>query len=132
MMTDERFIAQSEAVCFSKPWTADDIHALMISGDCVYEVIPDVGYALGRVSYEEADLYRIAVLPEKRRQGAGKRLLESFVKDCAQKGAKSIYLDVRSKNEAAVSMYEGFGFERIWVRKMYYGDDDALIYRYCI
>ena len=131
-MTDETFIAQTESVCFARPWTEEDIHALTASGDCVCEVIPDVGYALGRVSFEDAELYRIAVLPGKRQQGAGTELLRSFAGKCAEKGADKIFLEVRSKNTNAVRLYEKYGFRLISVRKRYYGDDDALIYQYDI
>lgn len=122
------FIAAVEAVCFTKGWTADDIRAELDSEYGICSVEEGVGYALGRVSFDEAELHRIAVLPEKRRSGAGERLLRDFLAECGERGAEKVFLEVRSKNTPAVCLYEKCGFERIAVRKNYYGDDDALIY----
>ena len=124
------FIARCESVCFERPWTADEVQACVCGeyGVCVTE--PDVGYALGRISFDEAELYRIAVLPEKRRSHAGVGLLDRFVGLCSERGAAKIFLEVRSKNVPAIKMYEQYGFVLISVRKNYYGDDDALIYIY--
>ena len=128
-MTDESFIAAAESACFAEPWTKADIHTLMEGGYCIYEIIPDTGYALGRISFDEAELYRIAVLPDKRRRRAGTELLERFIGKCRERGASKVFLEVRSKNTPAVSLYEKHGFTLISTRKRYYGDDDALIYQ---
>ncbi|MBO6232101.1 MAG: ribosomal protein S18-alanine N-acetyltransferase [Ruminiclostridium sp.] len=122
------FIASCEEACFPRPWTSDEVQSCICGeyGVCVIE--NGIGYAIGRISFDEAELYRIAVLPEKRRAGAGKRLLTGFIDECVRRGAEKIFLEVRAKNVPAVSLYEQFGFTRISVRGGYYGDDDALIY----
>ena len=122
------FIASCEDACFSHPWTSDEVQSCICSeyGVCVIE--NGIGYAIGRISFDEAELYRIAVLPEKRRVGAGKRLLTGFIDECVCRGAEKIFLEVHAKNVPAVSLYEQTGFTRISVRRGYYGDDDALIY----
>lgn len=124
------FIARSEAVCFSNGWTADDIRAELESGCGVCCTEEGIGYAIGRISFDEAELHRIAVLPEKRRSGAGERLLRHFLDECGKKGAVKVFLEVRSKNLSAVRLYERCGFMRIAVRKNYYGDDDAVVYAF--
>lgn len=123
-----RFMAQAEAACFDKPWTEDEIRAAAENeyGVCVVE--DGTGYAIGRMSFDEAELYRIGVLPGKRRNGAGGRLLGRFVSECAARGAEKIFLEVRAKNDPAIKLYEKHGFTKISVRKGYYGDDDAVIY----
>ena len=132
-MDDITFMAYAESVCFEHAWSDDDIRAVTESGYGVYSIGRDetgepVGYVLGRVSFDEAELYRIAVLPDKRRQHAGKRLVESFIEKCAANGAEKIFLEVRSRNVPALKLYERCGFSMISVRKGYYGDDDAVIY----
>lgn len=131
-MNDAEFIAYAESVCFTNGWTRENVAALLNEESSVCVVEDDTGYAIGRVSFDEAELYRIAVLPEKRRHHAGERLLRSFIERCASRGAEKIFLEVRSKNVPAVSLYERNGFEKISVRRNYYGDDDALIYLYTI
>ena len=127
-MNDIELMAYAEGVCFTRPWTADELQSCIDSGFGVYAVIPDTGYVIGRLSFDEAELYRIAVLPDKRRSGAGSELLRRFVSLCRQRGVAKIFLEVRSRNLPAVSLYEKSGFERISVRRGYYGDDDAVIY----
>ena len=122
------FVAKAESICFTNGWTADDIRAELDSEYGVCCVENGVGYAIGRVSFDEAELHRIAVLPEKRRTGAGERLLREFLAACKDRGAEKVFLEVRSKNHPAAGLYEKCGFERIAVRKKYYGDDDALVY----
>ena len=124
------FIAAAENVCFTKGWSAADIRAELESGYGVCCIDDGVGYALGRVSFDEAELHRIAVLPEKRRTGAGERILRQFIDECSRRGAGKIFLEVRSKNLPAVKLYEKCGFSRISVRKNYYGDDDAAVYMF--
>lgn len=129
-MTDTDFIAYAEGVCFSRPWTAGDIAACTESMDGVCAVDEGVGYAFGRISFDEAELYRIAVLPDKRGRGAGSALLARFIQKCTERGAVKIFLEVRSENVPAVKLYEKHGFRHISTRRGYYGDDDALIYEY--
>ena len=84
-----------------------------------------VGYATGVKLGADSELYRIAVLPQYRKQGLAKELLERFLEKCGG----GCCLEVRSKNTAAIALYESAGFTQISRRKGYYGDDDALIYR---
>lgn len=136
-MNDEEFIAYAESVCFDNPWTPDSVRAALGSEYAVFAVErgdsgEGIGYAVGRVSFDEAELHRIAVLPEHRRARAGSRLLARFTALCAQRGAQRIFLEVRSRNESAVALYEKHGFKRISVRRGYYGDDDAIVYELII
>ena len=132
-MNDAEFIAYAESVCFENPWTAENVNVQLDSEYSVCAVERDtdgegIGYALGRVSFDEAELYRIAVLPDKRRAHSGSRLLERFVSLCAERGAEKIFLEVRSANVPARRLYEKHGFSEISVRRGYYSDDDAVIY----
>lgn len=122
------FITRAESECFTRPWTYDEVQSAVCGEYGVTAVEPEVGYALGRLSFDEAELYRIAVLPEKRRCGAGGRLLDRFIALCGERGAAKIFLEVRSKNVPAIKLYESRGFSLISVRRGYYGDDDALVY----
>ncbi len=125
---DIEFIAAAEAACFSGPWSVSEVSAVCDSEYAVVEVIETIGYAVGRISADEAELYRIGVLPEKRREGYGAELMKRFIEACRSRGAEKIFLEVRSKNAPAVHLYERVGFLPINTRKNYYGDDDALVY----
>lgn len=130
-MNEAEEIAKMERACFSEPWSAASAAALLEREEAVFARVVDgerlIGYALGAVSFDEAELYRLAVLPEERRRGFGEGLLNDFLQECRRRGAVRVFLEVRAKNTPALSLYRKAGFEKIAVRKRYYGDDDAVV-----
>ena len=87
-----------------------------------------LGYCSVRVVDGVADLQRIAVLPHARRQGLGGKLLKELLGRAAALGATRIMLEVAASNEAAIALYESFGFVPIHRRPGYYADgDDAIV-----
>ncbi len=122
------FIVAAERECFENSWDETAVRAVTDSGYGVCVCEEGVGYALGRISFDEAELYRIAVLPGERRRGAGQRLLGRFIGECRQRGAERIFLEVRSRNVPAISLYERAGFVKLNIRKGYYPDDDGIVY----
>lgn len=122
------FIVSAERECFGNCWDETAVRSVTDSGYGVCVAEEGIGYALGRISFDEAELYRIAVLPSQRRNGAGCRLLARFVEECRQRGAEKIFLEVRSRNVPAISLYERSGFVKLSVRKGYYPDDDGIVY----
>jgi ribosomal-protein-alanine N-acetyltransferase len=73
---------------------------------------------------EEAQLQHLAVLPEMRRMGHGRALLNDLVKTARERSVKEIWLEVRRSNRAALNLYYGAGFEKAGVRPRYYSDND--------
>ena len=90
-----------------------------------------VGWCCGRAHLDEAELFKITVLPRCRRRTVGTLLLAALQDKLREAGASSLYLEVRSKNEAAVSFYRQAGFTQVGRRIRYYSrpGDDALIFR---
>ena len=131
-MTDTEFVENAESLCFSSSWTKNDIEALLKSEGGIFLLSEEngerTGYVLGNSVLDEAELYRIAVLPQHRKKGEGKKLLDRFIAVCRRRAVSRVFLEVRSKNIPARSMYERAGFKAIGVRKKYYGDDDAVVY----
>lgn len=122
-------ICSIEKACFSKPWDYDSVKTQISLPHTVY-ILNDTGFALGTSFEGECELYRIGVLPEHRCKGAGKSILTEFINECIQlnKSNCRIFLEVRSMNLAAVSLYKRAGFKQTAIRKRYYGDDDALVF----
>ena len=77
----------------------------------------------------EGEIQRIAVLPECRRLGVGRKMMEAMVNDAMANQVHAISLEVRESNLAARKLYESFGFAAEAVRKGYYHNplEDALI-----
>ena len=65
----------------------------------------------------------------KRRLGAGRKLLNAVIENAGRQGCRSVILEVRSRNSAAVSLYRKAGFREIARRERYYAnpEDDAVI-----
>lgn len=130
-MTKAEQIAEAEAVCFTDPWSLNSVRSLAETGIMLTVEENDrlAGYVLGAVNADEAELYRIAVLPDFRRKGYGVELVNIFINKCKEK-AHTVFLEVRSRNTPARTLYKKCGFAEIAVRKNYYGDDDAVIYSF--
>lgn len=71
----------------------------------------------------------IAVLPEYRRRGLAKSLLENALRVLKEEyGCEEAYLEVRVSNSAAISLYKKCGFTIVKVSRKYYLDgEDAYI-----
>ena len=128
----EEAISKLEQQCFPDSfWSERSVKETLGRSDVLYgmEYGKDkspAGYFIGAASGGEAELYRIAVLPEHRRKGMGKHLLEAFFDSCPRNTNK-VFLEVRSKNTAALELYKRYGFRVIHVRKGYYKDDDGVV-----
>ena len=84
------------------------------------------GYIILLDSIDVYEVIKIAISPNYRKKGLGKKLL-SFVLDDLD---KNLILEVRVSNGSAINLYEGLGFEKINIRKGYYGDtgEDGIVY----
>lgn len=124
---EEIFAAEQ---CIAHPWTREMLREEL--GNPLSVLVTEkrekiAGFALGRVVADEGELFRIAVLPEYRRQGIAENLLKKLHGKMQEKGGAMCFLEVRSRNIPAISLYEKCGYERISIRRGYYGDDDAII-----
>lgn len=55
----------------------------------------------------------MALLPGSRGRGIGKVLLAALLEDLRDRGAKQVSLSVDPRNEPAMKLYRGFGFEEV-------------------
>jgi ribosomal-protein-alanine N-acetyltransferase len=83
-----------------------------------------VGMIVVWLIVDDAHVATIAIDPEYRRQGIGKRLLAHALRQMIRDGARSSFLEVRESNLAAQEMYRKFGFEVTGRRRRYYRDND--------
>ena len=91
--------------------------------------VPDI-VAIGGVSLGiEAEILTIAVASAHRGRGLGGLLLDELLAIADSQGSESVFLEVRSRDAVAQSLYQGRGFEDVGRRPRYYHDDDALIMR---
>ncbi len=88
-----------------------------------------VAYMVFWIVTEEAHILNIAVDPELRRQGLARRLLATALAFMEERGVEVVHLEVRRSNRAAISLYRKFGFEEVYIRENYYGNEDAIVMR---
>ena len=120
-----------EQACFGDSWTLEMLRAELLNPltVTVSERVDGklAAFAFGRVVTDEAELFQIGTLPGYRGRGLAKLLLERLHGEMRERGAAVCFLEVRSRNSAAISLYENSGYERISVRRDYYPDDDAIV-----
>ncbi|HOO41571.1 MAG TPA: ribosomal protein S18-alanine N-acetyltransferase [Syntrophales bacterium] len=88
-----------------------------------------VGYMIFWIIHDETQLQKIAVKKDLRKQGIGSILIREMIRICRLEGVAKGSLEVRPSNQAAIGLYQKFGFVVKGLRKGYYQDtrEDALI-----
>ena len=87
------------------------------------------GYIVARETAGELHINNVAVRDQYRRRGIGRALLTRIIDEAARLGVTTAFLEVRSGNIAAQSLYEKCGFKAIARRTNYYSDppEDAVV-----
>ncbi|MEO6909841.1 MAG: GNAT family N-acetyltransferase, partial [Edaphobacter sp.] len=88
-----------------------------------------VGFAVGKVAGNVAEMESVAVEVQSRRGGVGRALCGAVVEWCAGQGAVAVELEVRAASEGAIGLYRGQGFAEVGRRPGYYSGpvDDAVL-----
>jgi len=138
-MEDVEQVVAIDRLSFSLPWPANSYRFELLENqsshlwvaECVGDGNPVRIVAMIVVWHivDEAHIATIAVHPDYRRLGIGKRLLAFTLKDAVDQGMHSATLEVRAGNLAAQTMYSQFGFYIAGVRPRYYQDnqEDAML-----
>ncbi|MBQ1489657.1 MAG: ribosomal protein S18-alanine N-acetyltransferase [Eubacterium sp.] len=132
---DAESLAEIEKACFTTPWSMEALRQDLIGNEnAIYIVVQgDEGELLGYLSVwcvaDEGQIMTVAVMPEHRRKHVASVLMHAMLKVTEERGVKSHTLELRKSNEAALGLYEKFGFQVAGIRPGYYEDDgeDALI-----
>lgn len=99
-----------------------------------YLTAEEDGKILGVIGWwqilDEGDVMVVAVDPESRNRGIGRKLVDAMFAFGEKKGILYWTLEVRKGNAPAIHLYEKAGFQKAGVRPKYYTDpvEDAVIY----
>ena len=119
-------IVRVENACFSTPWSIDAMkHEICENKLADFMIACDeedniVGYIGIWTLLDECQINKIAVMPEKRKIGIGKTILNHVIELTRDMGVKSWYLEVRESNTAAQALYRSAGFSSVGTRMNYY------------
>ena len=117
-------LGEIERLCFSDAWSERALALHLANESCLTLVAEDGEEICASLLLSclppEGEVYRIAVLPQRRRGGIGKKLLDYGMAELCRLGVKNLYLDVRAGNTAAIGLYEGAGFTVCGRRAGYY------------
>ena len=78
------------------------------------------GFLVARITADEAEILNTAVATAHRHKSIGTALLSAAVSAAHAQKAKSIYLEVRESNSAAIAFYAKHGFAKSAQRRAYY------------
>ncbi len=136
-LADAAEIAELEPRCFTDPWSAQGFRE-MLGYPYILGQVAELksrriaGYLIARAVDGEGEILNLAVAPENRRQGIGLALLEAGLTQLSERDVESVFLEVRSSNQAALDLYVARGFRPIGRRRSYYRNpvEDAMVLRW--
>jgi ribosomal-protein-alanine N-acetyltransferase len=123
-------IAALHAKIFTPAWDANAIRSLLehpaatslvaVAG----EPKAAIGFVIGQLVADEAEILSMGVSPLWQRVGLGTGLLEGLARAARRGEAKRIFLEVAEDNAPALGLYRKLGFVEIGRRKRYYERPD--------
>ena len=131
-------IAMIESRLFQRPLGRGDLEQLKARPASRGFVFEDTGarvtsYALFLYAGTSADVVSLGTDPKAQRTGLASRLLTSAFRDLVKEGVEEVMLEVAVDNDAALALYERFGFTEVARRSGYYrrpnGAVDAIVMR---
>jgi len=126
-------VEEIERRSFTGPWSKLSFQQSFFDPACLFLVAEErgeiIGYAIGWVVLEELHIGNLAVHPQKRGEGVGKRLLAEIVSLGMEKGCKLVSLELRGSNQVAFNLYTQEGFKPVGIRRDYYRHpkEDAIV-----
>ena len=77
-----------------------------------------------------ADILTLGVIAQHRRQGIARALMALLTEWASARDASAMILEVKTENFEAIGLYETLGYEKLNVRRDYFGSGlDALVMR---
>ena len=128
-LCDVAEIKKIEDACFSTPWSERSILESLENPCSHFYIAKDEGRALGYIGIQifsgEGYVTNVATLPECRKQGIAKALVERAFEN----EMEFLTLEVRKSNIPAINLYKKLGFEEVGVRPRFYREpeEDALL-----
>ncbi len=119
-------IARLHQELFDAPWDEASVASLLDhpASTAFVAVVGSprtaVGFVLGQIAADEAEILSMGVGKPYQRQGLGRKLVEGLMRAVKRSEGRKIHLEVAADNSAALGLYRGLGFKEVGRRKGYY------------
>lgn len=126
-------ILEIERASHTAPWSEASFRAELTHPQSIFVVLIGdgevVGYGGAWILIDEIHITNVAVNPDLRGQGLGRKIVLELLARGAEKEAVCATLEVRAGNEPALGLYRSMGFVDAGLRKKYYPDnkEDAVV-----
>ena len=126
-------LAKLEETLFTTSWDRVTINEKINRGEFLYWVYEQddqiIGYLAIQKTLNDSHILGIGVLKDYRNRSIAKKLTQELISYFEISQFDKILLEVRESNEAAVNLYQSFGFKQYGVRKNYYVNEDAKLFQ---
>lgn len=138
-LEDIALVHEIDVLSFTLPWPEKSFRFELTENPSTLALVAEVvsadtntlviGMSIVWLVIDEAHIATIAIHPEFRGFGYGKKLLAETLRQSIQRGAIMATLEVRENNLLAQQMYTKFGFMIVGRRSRYYKDnnEDAIL-----
>lgn len=122
-------LSDIHAAAFRRGWSGPEfealilqpgVHALAASYRNAFGWRTPAGFILYRIVVDDAEILSVAVVPQCRRRGIGRLLLEEAMRHLYREGAMRIHLEVEDANVPAIELYRRMEFRESGRRAGYY------------
>jgi [ribosomal protein S18]-alanine N-acetyltransferase len=132
-------VHEIDMLSFTLPWPEKSYLFELIENPSTLAIVAEItpkdadpmviGMAVIWIVVDEAHIATIAIHPDFRGHGYGKKLLAESLRMAMRRGASLATLEVRERNLLAQQMYVKFGFKVVGRRPQYYKDnnEDAVL-----
>ena len=127
-LRDVDAVCAIENATFAMPWSRESFLQELERNVAARYLVAEkdgrvIGYAGAWIILDESHITNIAITPEERGQGVGRKLTEALMQYLSNLGAAYATLEVRVSNERAQHLYKSLGFVSVGKRKRYYEDN---------
>lgn len=122
---DADSVYRIENQAFFEPWSKKSLIKDLVSNSFLSHYVYEyegriVGFYIASHVLDEVEIFTIAVDSAYRNMGIGKAMLDHLIDISKKRNDKEIWLEVSTKNIAAINLYRKFDFKIIGIRKNYY------------
>lgn len=124
-----RLLSALHTACFANGWSAESFVSLLGMPGTFALVAggspTPAGFIVCRSAADECEIIVVGVLPDLRRRGIARTLVDAAVDALASEGIAVVHLEVAEDNVAARQLYACSGFQETGRRKAYYDVGDG-------